>query len=107
MNKMSVLPDFEGVGVHDRLKSYGQYNFTYSFYNACHLRELVFIAEKYEQNWAEKMNCLPKEMNKQVYIDMESGEERLNPEQLREMESEQKEKQSAGGNRNKAQLKIC
>jgi transposase len=88
MDEMGILPNFKGVGVHDGLKSYGQYDFTHNLCNAHHLRELVFIAEKYQQDWAEEMNCLLKEMNKQVYADMELGQERLNPEKLKELEAE-------------------
>jgi transposase len=88
MDEMGILPNFKGIGVHDGLKSYGLYDFIHSLCNAHHLRELVFIAERYQQTWAEEMNCLLKEMNKQVYAAIEAGEGRLNPEQSRKLEAE-------------------
>jgi transposase len=66
MDEMGILPQFTGKGVHDGLKSYFCYVLSHCLCNAHHLRELIFIAERYEQKWAEEMNILLVEMNRQV-----------------------------------------
>jgi transposase len=88
MDEMGILPEFEGIGVHDGLKSYRQYEFTHSLCNAHHLRELVFITERYQQSWAEEMYCLLVKMNRQVDRAIEAGEKRLKLSELSELEAE-------------------
>lgn len=55
INEMAVLPTFGGVSVHDGWASYFKYSCTHALCNAHHLRELRFIAERYEQPWATAM----------------------------------------------------
>ena len=66
MDAMNVLPQLNGIAVHDGLKSYAQYEVDHSLCNAHHLRELIFIAERYAQAWAEEMIALFIEMNQAV-----------------------------------------
>jgi transposase len=66
MDAMGILPQFTGTGVHDGLKSYTQYGFTHGLCNAHHLRELVFITERYQQDWADQMSTLLVAMKRQV-----------------------------------------
>ena len=58
IDEMAVLPRFKGVSVHDGWQSYFLYGCTHSLCNAHHLRELRFIVERYEQDWADKMMTL-------------------------------------------------
>ncbi|MGB3297168.1 MAG: IS66 family transposase [Phormidesmis sp.] len=58
INEMAVLPNFKGISVHDGWASYFKYLCTHALCNAHHLRELRFIAERYEQPWAEDMMTL-------------------------------------------------
>ena len=67
MNDIDILPQFNGIAVHDHWKPYFKYtNCDHSLCNAHHLRELTFIEESYEQNWAKDMGVLLREINKEV-----------------------------------------
>ena len=67
MDAMKILPQFKGIANHDGLKSYAQYDESkHSLCNAHHLRELIFMAERYEQIWASQMIALLVEMNEAV-----------------------------------------
>ena len=58
IDEMAVLPIFKGISVHDGWVSYFRYLCIHALCNAHHLRELRFIAERYEQPWAEGMMTL-------------------------------------------------
>lgn len=66
MDEMNILTDFKGTGVHDGLKSYALYDFTHALCNAHHLRELIFISERFGQPWADEMIKLLLEIKTQV-----------------------------------------
>jgi transposase len=56
LDEIGILPQRRGVVVHDGYSSYDQYpEAIHARCNAHHLRELVFIAEQYEQEWAGGM----------------------------------------------------
>lgn len=58
MNAIGILPNFEGTAIHDFWKSYYTYNCKHGLCNAHILRELVFINERYDQDWAAKLISL-------------------------------------------------
>jgi hypothetical protein len=59
MEQMGILPEFQGRAVHDHLTAYYQYACDHGLCNAHHLRELTYVLEQYEQQWAGKLiECL-------------------------------------------------
>ena len=88
MDEMGILPQFGGTGVHDGLKSYAQYGFLHGLCNAHHLRELTFIVERYQQDWAEQMRTLLGKMNRLVEEAKASGAEALEPSQISQLEQQ-------------------
>ena len=55
MDDINILPNFKGIAVHDFWKSYYQYECDHALCNAHILRELIFIKERFEQDWAQEL----------------------------------------------------
>jgi transposase len=56
MRTLDILPEFQGWAVHDAFVSYWQFEkCRHALCNAHHLRELRFLSEHYQQDWAEKL----------------------------------------------------
>lgn len=59
MHAMGILPEFKGRAIHDHFQSYRQFSHClHGFCNAHHLRELQFITDQYQQEWAARMSQL-------------------------------------------------
>ena len=59
MDHMDILPNFNGRAIHDFWKPYFKYHCDHGLCNAHHLRELIFLHEQHDQQWAkEMMDCL-------------------------------------------------
>ena len=63
MQRMGVLPHFDGIAIHDFLSSYYGYDCEHGACNAHLLRELRYIAERFEQTWARQILELLKRIN--------------------------------------------
>ena len=56
---IGILPGFIGYAVHDFWKPYFVYSCLHGLCNAHHLRELIFVHEQHQQQWADRMiDCL-------------------------------------------------
>ncbi len=64
MDELGVLPEFTGVAVHDHWKPYFKYFCEHALCNAHHLRELVYLVEQDQQQWASSMITLLLEAKK-------------------------------------------
>jgi transposase len=67
MDAMGILSEFGGVAVHDHWSPYFNYtDVIHALCNAHHLRDLTFVHEQYEQDWAEKMSLCLLDIKKEV-----------------------------------------
>ena len=83
MNEMGVLPYFKGIAVHDFWKSYYRYDCTHALCNAHLLRELIFIKERFSQNWAQQLIDLLLKMKKSKYRATSENKTRLSEQTLK------------------------
>ena len=86
MDEIGILPQFAGRAMHDGLRSYFNYECSHGLCNAHHLRELSFIEERFEQEWAGKMKALLLEIKDQVGEAKASARTRLEGETIAEFE---------------------
>jgi transposase len=95
--EIGVLPAFGGVAVHEGLSSYRHYErCAHALCNAHHLRELTFVEEEHEQEWAGRMKGLLSEIEEAVREEAASGGARLTPERLEGFERRYRELLEAG-----------
>jgi len=58
-DSIGILSGFTGRAIHDFWKSYFGYDCLHGLCNAHHLRELIFVHEQHQQDWADHMgDCL-------------------------------------------------
>ena len=72
MDAIDILPNYQGVLIHDHWSSYHHYNnITHSFCNAHILRELQSQIDNHDKLWAKELQTLLKKANKIVKIHKE------------------------------------
>lgn len=86
MDAMDILPNFTGTSIHDSWSSYAHYECGHGLCNAHHLRELLFVLERYQQSWAEEMMDLLVEIKTQVESAQTAGLNALSRAQLTNFE---------------------
>jgi transposase len=92
MEEIGILPSFEGVAVHDGLSGYRRVLpeercLGHALCNAHHLRELRFVDEEHEQEWAGRMKALLSEIEEAVREEAAAGGRRLEPERVEKFET--------------------
>ncbi len=83
---MNILPEFQGISVHDGWRGYARYECEHGLCNAHHLRELRFIVKRYQQEWAEQMMTLLVDIKHRVEYAKVSGRSALEPDQVQQFE---------------------
>ena len=83
MNEAGILPQFSGKAIHDGNRSYNGYDCEHFLCNAHHLRELAFVWEQKQQNWAYQMSLLLVSIHSEIKREKERGQGELTPEHLR------------------------
>jgi len=85
---IGIFPHREGKAIHDGYSSYYQFpGVEHGLCNAHHLRELQFVHEQYEQEWAEGLSQLLVEIKKAVEVAQQQGQEALNQAQIADFEA--------------------
>ena len=75
---IGVLPGFHGTSVHDGWTSYWHYRACrHALCNVHHLRELTYVAEHFQQAWAQELKDLLLEMREAVAAARATGATRL------------------------------
>ncbi len=87
MNEIGILPVFKGTAVHDFWKSYFQYGCKHGLCNAHLLRELIFIKERFGQDWADELIALLLKMKAAKEKAMDKGKQSLSEATLKRYRS--------------------
>jgi transposase len=100
MKEIGILPRLSGVAVHDGLSGYRRVVpercSGHALCNAHHLRELRFIEEEHEQEWAKGMKALLLEIEEAVREEAAMGGEQLAPERVEDFERRYQQLLEAG-----------
>jgi transposase len=87
LDEIGILPQRRGKSIHDDYPSYFQYpDSDHGLCNAHHLRQLIFIHERYQQAWAEALGQLLVEIKRTVEAAKLQGLSCLTADQLRDFD---------------------
>src|SRR4051794_760553 len=97
IEEVGILPSFEGVAVHDGLGSYRNYGqCEHALCNAHHLRELTFVEEEHNQEWAGQMKGLLSEIEEGVREEAALGGTHLSAERREKFQARYRRVLGAG-----------
>ena len=83
LEEIGIFPCREGIAIHDGYSSYYQFpGVEHGLCNAHHLRELRFVQEQYEQDWAEGLSKLLVEIKDAGEIAQQQGQQSLSTAQI-------------------------
>jgi len=86
MDAMGILAEFGGVAMHDHWRPYFNYaDVIHALCNAHHLRDLTFVHEQYEQDWAEELSQCLLDIKKEV-DQARPYKDELDPDKIKEFE---------------------
>jgi transposase len=88
MEAMGILPEFQGVAVHDFWASYLGYDCDHALCNAHLLRELTFVWEECHQKWATTLSDALLQWKKTVQRAMDKGKSALSRQQVQKIEAD-------------------
>jgi len=77
IERIGILPKFNGVACHDAYRSYSGYSCLHSLCNAHHLRELKFLEEVQNKAWAVEMKELLLKLKSRVEKALGQGKQAL------------------------------
>ena len=77
MEAIGISPAFRGVSMHDGWMSYRAFECQHALCNAHHLRELIFIEETFQQEWAKQMKDLLLDLKAEVQAAKARGQPAL------------------------------
>jgi transposase len=88
LREIDILPNLRGIPIHDDYPSYFQFEHKgHGLCNAHHLRELKFIEERYQQDWATQMATLLVDIKQEVEAANSLGRTNLLPDQIAHFEA--------------------
>ena len=87
INDIGILPEFNGISVHDGMKAYFTYDCRHALCNVHHLRELTFVHEFEKEAWAEDMKSFLKKANFKVR-DLKSRDRCLSDQEMSKLKVE-------------------
>jgi transposase len=83
MQAAEVLPEFQGIVMHDHWEAYQKFaQCDHAFCNAHHLRELQCAIDQDQAVWAEEMKTLLLDIKEQVDHAKAAGQSALSPDQI-------------------------
>jgi len=94
---IGIFPQRRGIAIHDGYSSYYQFpGVEHGLCNAHHLRELLFVQEQYEQDWADGLSKLLVEIKEAGEIAQQQGQQALSQAQIADFEARYDQLLAAG-----------
>ena len=87
MDDIGILPSFQGRAIHDHLQAYFTYECDHGLCNTHHLRELIFVDERYDQPWAANLKKHLLDIKDAVENAKAAGKSSLSPYKLKKFRS--------------------